>query len=206
MISSHTLTIYQSAINSKVEWVWRHKLTKNSPAFSRSCDCLPFFFSDITSVTSYCCINTYGEKSIQYFHTGNIVAKQQSAYIWWHTNQSTLKRGVTNGTDPLKWNLLDFPCISTTFPSDRWDISSMLACPRDACLALAEIHANTHPRARRFRRELWRGSWSVTWSRRGIPVGLIKGMEQTAELIRDATRFLSLLSHSDFLFCSSLFP
>lgn len=121
-------------------------------------------------------------------------------------NTLRAERGGTNGTDPLKWNLYDFPCISTTFPSDRWDISSMLACPRDACLALAEIHANTHPRARRFRRELWRGSWSVTWSRRGIPVGLIKGMEQTAELIRDATRFLSLLSHSDFLFCSSLFP
>lgn len=68
------------------------------------------------------------------------------------------KRGVTNDTDPLKWNLLAFPCISTTFPTDRWDISSMLTCPRDACLALAEIHANAHPRARRFRRELWRGS------------------------------------------------
>lgn len=95
-----------------------------------------------------------------------------------------------------------------------WPLGDQRALTRlwDVCPALAKMHtlptctrARTH--AHKHGREIWRGNWSATWSWEGIPMGLIKGTEQTAELIWDTTLSPTLLSPSCsyFLFCSSVF-
>lgn len=54
--------------------------------------------------------------------------------------------GVTN--DPLKRNLFYFPCISTAFPSDRWDSSSSPhACGTHVWLQLRFMQTHTHVHA-----------------------------------------------------------
>lgn len=119
------------------------------------------------------------------------------------SSENYFTNGCYSFSEKKNNNSLNINAVLLHFLLDHWEPNQkLLICPGDVCLSGFNSYAyKTHASMRTHRNadwKLWRGNRSAARSREGTPMGLIKEMEQTAEIIGEHKSFSNPVSLSLF--------